>query len=169
MNPIIEELQKQPVIELNYEFEPGEDGLLSINKLYTTGYKGKRTLNSKGKALRAKIQRLTAEATLSLLDGRGEWRTALSLIYEEGFHVVLLINLYWARVHNGSWKPGGSTTEKGDPRSPYQKKDATNYIKLIEDGIARATGIDDSAHLLVAVMKHEDELERVSINYRIHE
>lgn len=167
-SPIIAKLQETPLVELTYVFSPGEGGLISINKAYTT-FRGKRTLSAAGKALKAKIQMATAQATMKLLEEGLEWRTALLAIYSEGYHVVVLIDLYWTQLHNNSWKLGGSKTAKGAHRSPYQKKDGTNYIKLIEDGVADATGIDDSAHLLVAVMKHASAEERVAITYRIHE
>ncbi len=179
-SPIVAKLQEEPIMELEYFVEVDEEGLVSTNKLYST-FRGKRNLNNRGKAVKARIMHATNTATMQLLDNGVEWSTALKAIYAEGYHVVLLIDLYWERMLNGSWKFGGSLTKPkrhkktgemrggGNPQSPYQKKDATNYIKLIEDAVAQATGIDDSAHLLVAVMKHEDPHERVAITYRIHE
>lgn len=140
---------------------------VSVNKLYSGR---ERFLTKAGRRFKDALTEAVARA-VTVLDGvetdLGSWKAVVDAVYEQGAHCHLLIRIHFPKLHNRSWKWGGSYTDpKPNPktgktpprkrRSPYQKKDGSNYIKLIEDAVASGTGIDDSANLRVCVEKEED-------------
>jgi hypothetical protein len=133
---------------------------VSVNELYTT-FRGKEVLNKKGKAFRDALASEVARAST-------EWKRGHDIIYQKGGGATLLIALYFEKLLSKSWEPGG-LSEKGNPQNPYLKKDATNYIKIIEDAVARGCGIDDCNNINVMVQKAEDKLRpRTQFLYIIH-
>jgi hypothetical protein len=149
---------------------------VSINKAYS-GI-GNRFLTAEGRNFKDKLKAAVAAA----LDTQPvPWKHVVDTVYKQGGHIDLTIWLYLEDLLNQSWKVGGSMTvpkkpepgkkaAKPQPRSPYQKKDGSNYIKLIEDAVAKGTGIDDSAHLDVAIKKREDRLDpRIVLVYKVYE
>ena len=134
----------------------------SVNHMYFNSPHG-RVLSSEGRKFKDAMKDAVAQATVTK-----QWKLAIDEVYEKRGYVVLVIRLYWERLYNGSWKPG-SKTDRGNPRSPYQRVDATNYAKVIEDAVVLGTGIDDSAHLEVTVCKAEDSKDpRVEIDYYVY-
>lgn len=134
----------------------------SINHLYYNGPHG-RVLSSEGRKFKDAMKDAVAQATLTL-----NWKSVIEEIYGRRGYVVLAIRMYRDRLYNGSWKPN-SKTGSGNPRSPYQTLDATNYAKVIEDAVVLGTGIDDSAHLEVTIGKGEDQKDpRVEIDYYVY-
>lgn len=144
---------------------------ISINKAYS-GLK--RFLTREGKHFEDRLKMATARA---LAIHPLAWNDVVGAVYKQGGSVDLTIWLYLDDLRNESWKVGGGMTKpkkgaksKPEPQSPYKKKDGSNYIKLIEDAVVKGTGIDDSAHLEVAVKKREDRLDpRVVLVYRVYE
>lgn len=122
---------------------------VSVNELYTT-FRGKEMLNKKGKTFRDALAVEVSRAT-------AEWKRGLDLVYHRGGAATLLIALYFEKLLNKSWEPGG-LSEKGNYQNPYLKKDATNFIKIIEDAVARGCGLDDCNNINVMVHKAEDKL-----------
>jgi hypothetical protein len=144
---------------------------VSANKLYSGR---ERFLTKAGERYRDAVAAKVVEATTAM-----DWAAAIGFVYKSGAWAEVEISLFLPKVYNASWKVGGSVTTprkrpdgsrpKPQPRSPYQKVDASNYVKLTEDGVARGTGIDDSAHLFVSVRKEEDRSDpRVEVRYGIY-
>lgn len=149
---------------------------ISINKAYSG--MGNRFLTKEGRHFEDKLKAATAAA----LDTQPiMWKHVVDNVYKHGGSIDLTIWLYLDDLRNEAWSVGGSMTvpkkpkpgkkaAKPQPRSPYKKKDGSNYIKLIEDAIVQGTGIDDSAHLDVAVKKREDRLDpRIVLVYKVYE
>lgn len=120
----------------------------SVNRLYTNGYRGRKMLSKEGVAFKAALVRAVA-AEIGIM----QWPKAIDAVYI-GHAWIRLTIVIRGNYLNKSWKPGKLTPKSG-PSSPYQKVDASNYVKIIEDAVAEATGIDDSAHFDVPVSKRE--------------
>jgi hypothetical protein len=132
----------------------------SVNRLYTTGYRGRKILSKEGEAYKAALTACVVAECMVL-----PWKSAIDAVYREVAWVNVVIGVHTS-IFNKSWKPGG-LTESGALQSPYKKMDGSNYIKVVEDAIADATGIDDSAHLFVGIAKLDDAFPRVEVGYEI--
>jgi len=140
---------------------------ISINHAYSTGRSGTRFLTTEGRKFKAK---LTSLAALEAAEHSVSWNHVVDSVYKNGGKIDLTVWLYFADLRNKSWRVGGGQTRSGETRSPYQKKDGSNYLKLIEDAISSGTGIDDSANLDVSIKKREDPLDpRIVVRYRVIE
>lgn len=122
---------------------------VSINKLYTNGMHGQRVLTSAGQKYKSNLSAVVARSTL-------DWKRAVDLVYQKGGGATLLVALYFEELMNKSWKPGG-VTKTGNLQQPRQTKDASNYIKLIEDGVSEGSGINDCNNISVLIVKAEDK------------
>lgn len=132
-----------------------EEAPISINDAYTV-YRGRMHLKSAGKAFRDNLKQKVARSSL-------EWKTAHECVYQHGGRATLIISLYFADLLNKSWTP------KNKVKTKYKKKDASNYIKLIEDAVARGSGIDDCINLEVRVRKRSDpDRPRVEVTYAVY-
>lgn len=132
----------------------------SVNHLYRTGYRGSRVLTKEGEHFKAALQQVVVEECMAL-----PWKMAIDAVYLEAAWVRLTIG-FNTQILNGSWKPG-RRTEKGNPQSPYKRLDASNYIKVIEDAIAKGTGIDDSVHLHVSIVKLPSSSTHLEVAYEV--
>lgn len=121
----------------------------SVNAMYTT-FRGKRVLKKEGVSFKAALTRLVASECAAQ-----PWQTVIDAVYTERAWVRCYIAFTWDWL-NASWKPGRKT-EKGELKSPYKKKDASNYVKVIEDAVVAGTGIDDAAHFDSRIFKHVGE------------
>lgn len=111
---------------------------VSINAMYTV-VRGRQILTSEGR--RFKAQLTSAVATQLPFN----WGVVVDDVFKLPCFVELSLVFYSPELHNKSWVPGGRT--KSNARSlPYQRMDTSNYVKIVEDAIAAATGIDDSLH-----------------------
>jgi Holliday junction resolvase RusA-like endonuclease len=120
---------------------------VSINKLHRVGMHGKPVLSAEGKTYRADAINALKEAWLFSLPKFKRFRFA---------KYTLAIEVTLPR-----YGPGGLYT-KGFPKTakePVQQRDASNFIKLIEDVIAQATGIDDRYNFTIIVSKKAAEQE----------
>ena len=150
--------------------------IVSINKLYSRAG-AKVFLTTEGEAFKGKLTSAVVRATQAL-----PWPAAIRAVYREKATVRLVVTIYTPKFWNQSWKPGGITkpgkkalaaaaragvAPKGNPQSPYQKIDATNFAKIIEDGIAAGTGIDDSLHHDTRYLLREGAQYGVKIRYRV--
>ena len=133
----------------------------SVNELYTTGFHGKRVLSRKGQIFKDALTSAVVDEVMLL-----GWRKAVDDVYDGGAWVELTI-VVQTGIFNKSWKPGRKT-EKGARSSPYKKKDASSYTKVIEDAVVAGTGIDDSCHLDVRIRKVDGPL-RTEVAYEIHQ
>lgn len=104
----------------------------SVNKAYINMSRG-RTLSTLGRLYHADV---VNRVTLSVLNG--------DLLRMDPDQPHLL----WVRVHLPIYtKPGG------EAKSRYKKLDASNRIKLLEDAVCHALGIDDSCFEAVLIQK----------------
>jgi Holliday junction resolvase RusA-like endonuclease len=134
----------------------------SVNHLYFNGPHG-RVLTKEGRAFKDAMKDAVAQSIATM-----KWKAAVDEVYGDRGYVVLVIRMYRDKLYNESWKPH-SKTGSGNARSPYQKLDATNYAKVIEDAVVLGTGIDDSAHLEVTISKgHDPSDPRVEVDYYVY-
>lgn len=144
---------------------------ISINDAYSTNGP-KRFLTSAGRAFK---DALAAAMSRAISNHDMPWKEVIDFVYKQGGHIELSIWLYVEDLINDSWSVGGSMTKpknkskEPEPRLPYRKRDADNYIKLVQDSIARATGIDDAAVLDSSIHKRQAGLPRTVLAYRVFE
>jgi hypothetical protein len=141
---------------------------ISINTAYSGA--GHRFLTKEGKHFEDAMKTATAHAISAL---PVKWQDVVDCVYKNKGSIDLRIWLYFDDLWNPAWKPGEMTKggKKRGPvlQSPFKKKDATNYVKLVEDSIVKGSGIDDSCFTDVSVSKREDLTNpRVVANYRVY-
>lgn len=119
---------------------------ISINKAYTVA-RGRLILTREGKRFKDDVTR-----TLVSRVGSMNWKAMEYMVYEEGGFLITKFWLGFEGLQNKSWKPGKQTST-GQPSPPYRKKDVSNYIKLLEDALSKASGIDDANTLGVSAYK----------------
>lgn len=142
---------------------PGE--AISANHMYTRNQFGRMVLKAKGRAFQDSIVKAIAPLGLSAAWGKADLE-----LYRCGGSASLEVELRFPDLNNGAWKPGTlSKTPTGMTRGPYKTLDASNYLKCIEDGVVKATGIDDTNHLHVSSKKIVDWTDdpEVGIRYTV--
>jgi len=123
---------------------------ISINDAFTV-YRGTMHLKAAGKAFRDAVKSAVMKSSM-------DWKTAHECVYQHGGRAELHVTLYFTNLLNKTW------TKTNKIKTRYKKKDASNYIKLIEDGVARGSGIDDCNNLDVTISKrHDPEHPRVEV------
>lgn len=132
----------------------------SVNHMYFTNRYGQRVLTKEGVRFKSAMTSAVVEQCMFL-----PWKRAVDAVYDERATVCLVIVVH-GPILNGSWKPK-SQTEKGNRRSPYKKKDATSYIKVVEDAVAEGTGIDDSANMDVRTLKWPGPYPYIEVFYEV--
>ncbi len=132
----------------------------SINGLYTRGPGGRRILSKEGLRFKAN---LTSTVAAGLPH---DWGKIILAAHTIPAKVIFDIALFHPNFYNHSWKPGGRTA-KGSLQTPYQKLDATNYIKITEDAVVAATGIDDCMHLCASITKAFADPGYIIIHYEV--
>lgn len=113
---------------------------ISSNKAYFDRPGGGRVLTAHGK-------RYKSETTATLVR---DYPTDLKF-FESNKGYGILIVLFMPTVLNKGWPETAKTR--------YKKLDASNRVKLLEDALIDATGIDDSQFLLpmIAKLQHPEE------------
>lgn len=144
---------------------------ISINAAYSG--MGNRFLTKEGATFKDALQAAVSQVVVR---HPMPWQQVVDLVYKHGGSIDLTIWLYITDLLNPAWRVGGGMTAGGKkgskprPRSPYKTKDASNYIKLIEDAVVKGSGIDDSSHLDVSIKKRQDALDpRILIHYKAYE
>lgn len=132
---------------------------LSINECYST-FRNRRVLTKAGEAFKSSVTAAVSRECIAL-----PWAKAVDAVYLDMAWARLTVVLYGPWM-NASWKPGAKT-KSNKLQSPYQKKDATNYIKLIEDAVADGTGIDDSANFDNYIGKRPSDTTYVELVYEV--
>lgn len=123
-----------------HEFPP------SVNHLYFSMH-GKKAMSTEGRGFQRRLLfQITQEQGSQLAEFDAN----------EPYSVELTI--YFPEIFNKSWP------EKAQQR--YKKRDATNLIKLLEDTLAKAIGVDDANFLRFTVEKKKDA-ENPRIEVRI--
>lgn len=146
---------------------------ISINAAYMT-VRNRRILSDEGRAFKDALALAVSQSTF-------DWKTASDTVYKNGGFGELSISIFFADLTNDAWKPGGMTKggkkpgktgkiAEPKPQTPYQPKDASNYIKLIEDAVVKGSGIDDANTLAVHAYKWIDrQSPRIEIVYQVYE
>lgn len=145
-------------------FANSDEEPISINHAYTV-FRGNLQLKKEGRNYKDRVADAVAKATT-------EWKIAHDVIYQYGGWAHLTLTLYFADLKNTSWKPGamtkGGKNKPPQPQNPYKKKDSSNYIKLLEDAVARGSGLDDCNNLDVTIRKREDKAHpRIEIELQL--
>lgn len=116
----------------------------SSNNAYFNNPKGGRTLTDAGKKFRAE--------TVGYLQQR--YRREM-MFFQKNVPYCFLVRLYFEEVENKGYP------NKAETR--YKKLDGSNRIKLLEDALKTAGGIDDSQMLLFLVDKKQGLPERAEL------
>ena len=122
---------------------------VSINKAYTV-FRGEKKLTKAGKAFKDALSQAVSRATF-------EWKRAHQTTYQEGGKAELHITLFFPDLYNKTWTKGGKV------KTRYKKKDASNYLKLIEDAVSDGSGIDDCFNLDLHIRKRHSDTPRVEV------
>ena len=117
----------------------------SANRLYVRTRRG--TILSK------EARKFKADATIQLMK---KWMFGPKAEKDRAYRLTLLF--YFPKVETAGWPKKA--------KNRFVKKDVSNLIKVLEDVIAQAVGVDDSNTLEVLVYKKLDpENPRIEINY----
>jgi hypothetical protein len=135
----------------------------SVNHLYRNGYKGKRVLTKEGETFKSALTMSVVTECMMM-----SWKDAIDEVYLRCGRVRLTIGLH-TELYNAAWRPGHLTKTKKQPQCPYKTLDGTNYIKAIEDGVVKGTGIDDACHLSITIEKIDSRVPLVEVIYEILE
>lgn len=139
---------------------------ISVNKLYSDSAT-RRFLTTEGKAFKDALTSVVSRATMI---HKPKWKDVVGAIYKQGARVDLTLKLWLEDVYNPAWEVGGGTTDGGNLRCPYKKKDLDSYLKLISDSVVKGTGIDDACNLDLHLSKREDKLDpRIVVIHRVYE
>lgn len=134
---------------------------VSVNDAYTV-FRGRKKLTAAGTMFKDDLAKVVAQSSF-------DWKTAHDLVYQHGRGVHMVVTLGFPDLINKSWKAGKlTTTAKGHPRSRYKKKDASNYLKLIEDAVVRGSGVDDCNIVHAEIEKVFDENGFINIVLKIY-
>ena len=115
----------------------------SANKMYVN--------TSRGPRVSAAAKKFKHAAKVELLK---QWAFAPKFDPDKPHRLTLVF--YLEALYNKSWPK--------QAQRRYKRKDASNLIKVLEDVIAQAIGIDDSSTIELRVRKNEDpESPRVEI------
>jgi hypothetical protein len=113
----------------------------SSNKIYEPVWvRGK----PKGKRLTTTARRFKNRA-MQVIQQDGH---AILLDMEEHVPYELIISIFFEKVCNKGWPKAA--------KSRYEKVDATNRVKLIEDTVAAGVGVDDRHNFRIVLEKHCD-------------
>lgn len=134
---------------------------ISINKAYTNGPYGRRILTTEGRAFKAAL--VSAIARQLPLD----WGHCVDAYYNTPGRITLDVGLFLPDLRTKSWRPGAISKKTKNRISPYKKIDGTNFVKLIQDAVVTATGIDDCGHLQCTVTMEEGAPGFVSLHFKM--
>jgi Holliday junction resolvase RusA-like endonuclease len=116
----------------------------SVNHAYYTNPWGGRSLSNEGR----KYKRETVARIVQ------SYPTALAKIRKNAPYFIY-IRFYFETVENKGWP------KKTETR--YKSIDVTNRVKLLEDALKDACGIDDSQHMMVLEEKRQGVPERTEV------
>ena len=118
----------------------------SINHIYAQ-VGPRRILKTVGKAYKKRLQQVLlhdhAREVEALLDEAGD-----------DLFLLLSIDVYFPTLVNEGWLKINRSGKRGAD-SRYKRLDASNRVKVVEDAVVEAIGIDDSRFQAI-VMKHMD-------------
>ena len=120
----------------------------SVNSIYFVK-SGRKHLTSKGKAMKVKMKSLTMHAAIPHV-----WLGAI-----KDTPLKMRIDLYFESVQNKGWPKKA--------KNRYKRVDITNRVKLLEDAISEALGIDDCLFFQTTITKNEGR-ERACVTITYH-
>lgn len=112
---------------------------MTVNKAYVN-IKGRRALSKEGKIYKNSVTSLVAKE-LSLCDGVFD-----SLVVPDE-PLELEIKLFFSHTQNKGWP--------SKAKSRYKRVDVSNRVKLLEDALFKALGVDDSAIFSLTISKQD--------------
>lgn len=134
---------------------------VSINDAYTV-FRGRKKLTKEGTMFKDDLAKVVAQSSF-------DWKTAHALVYQYGRGLHLVVTLAFSDLYVKAWKAGRITKTKGGAvRSRFKRKDASNYLKLIEDAVVRGSGIDDCNITSACIRKTEDAKGYIHIELKIY-
>ena len=119
----------------------------SVNRAYATTRGGRRLLTAEGKLYKQSIRDVIGQRYSGVTP-------ELSRLGE--VPLALTIKLY-TRVENKGWS-------EGKAKNRYKRVDVSNRVKLLEDALFEALGVDDSLVFRLVVEKINSDDERVHVN-----
>jgi len=129
----------------------------SSNHIYVNRFKGGRILSTAATQFQLRSMRIIQQ----------EGRAALLRLQQDVPYQLELI-FYFEAVENEGWYEKWSRGEKAGKRKAltrFKKMDLSNRIKLLEDVVAKAIGLDDShTFRLVIEKKHDPKNPRVEVS-----
>ncbi len=127
------------MIFMRFDFLPP-----SVNHAYFNLPRGGRTLTKQGKKFKTDVK-------ARILERYYQDITKVKPNHPYGLAVVLT----FADLTNKTWPR--------EAKSRYKKIDASNRVKLLEDAVSDALGIDDSQIMCLYVEKQEGTIERTCV------
>ena len=106
----------------------------SVNHAYFTNRYGGRVLSAAGKSFKNQTKTLIA---------RQHPKELLKILPDQPY--LVLLRLFFDRIENKGWP--------NKTKSRYKHFDGSNYIKLVEDALMDATGVDDANNMTLIVSK----------------
>lgn len=117
---------------------------LSMNNAYFNLPRGGRTLTAKGKGYKTEISTHLIR----------NFQEALKQV-QKNVAYGLAIDLTFTDMQNATWPEKAATR--------YKKLDVSNRVKLLEDALVDALGIDDSQFLTVLARKRQGTIEQTRV------
>lgn len=109
----------------------------SVNKLYYVR-NGRKALSAEGRALKEQMRTIVSLASATNAAAADIDNTPLTL------HLAF----FFPEIENRGWSQKKATAR-------YKRVDVSNRVKLVEDAVCEALGIDDSAFMFVHLSKQE--------------
>lgn len=123
----------------------------SLNNAYVNTRGGGRALSEEGR-------RFKTETPAHLI--RHYREQMMFFVDKQDVPLTMAVRFTLTTVENAGWNPSSKAKKKV---SRYKKLDASNRLKLLEDALAEAAGVDDAQNLIVAVQKVQGPQERTDI------
>lgn len=120
-----------PVLDIELPMPP------SVNKLYYVR-NGRKALSSEGRALKEQMR-----AAIVLSSASSAAASDL-----ENVPLQLELTFFFEELENRGWSQKKTQTR-------YKKVDVSNRVKLVEDAVCEALGIDDSVFMSIHLSKQE--------------
>lgn len=134
----------------------------TTNHAYTT-FRGKRSLSKRGRSYKADLLSTVSKELLTC----PQWPRYREAYFNEGGEIHITLRWYHD-IYNAAWtKNPGSKTDKGAMRSPYKRVDISDRLKLVEDALVEATGIDDDGHTRITLEKLPHDGDHIEVVYNL--
>lgn len=119
----------------------------SVNKAYATTRSGRRLLTAEGKLYKQSVRDIIGQ----------KYSAITPELARLGKHPLSFSVKLYTRVENKGWS-------EGKTKNRYKRVDVSNRVKLLEDALFEALGIDDCLVFKLNVEKIDSDDEHVHIN-----